>query len=194
MNEVLKALNDFLSEAAMRAVEFFNEAELQQEIGYWLRTSLPSGSRVYFERPATTFFPAAGGLAKKEIDLVAELPSGEGLIAIELKCPRNGKYPETMFEACRDVQFLEQLVCTGFSGGLFIMHVDDPCFYKSGSKSGIYAYFRAGMQFDPKITQPTGSMDRHVNIRGSYRVSWQPYGAARQYYWLQAIASDQYPR
>jgi len=166
---------------------FFNEAQLQHELAFWLRTSLP-GFRVYFERPVESFFPKVPGLAKKEIDLVVAPADQAWHIAIELKCPRNGRHPETMFEACRDLQFLEQLTAMGFRGGLFAMHVDDPCFYQNGTKEGIYAFFRAGQPLAATIMKPTGSKDQLVNLLGSYNVQWQPYGA-KERYWLQAVTT-----
>jgi hypothetical protein len=188
MNEVIASVEAFLRDSESRGVEFFNEAELQHELGYWLRTKLGPGMRVFFERPADSFFPQARGLVKKEIDLVAVPGDRTWHLAIELKCPRNGRVPETMFDACRDLQLLEQLLRVGFAGGLFLMHVDDPSFYQSGLKTGIYSFFRGGQPLTGKITKPTGSKDQKVHLRNPYRVQWQPYGA-RGRFWLQVITS-----
>lgn len=193
MNEVLEQVDAFLRDAAASGVSFFNEAELQHELGFWLRTRMTSGTHVYFERPASSFFPAARGLVKKEIDLVVSPPDHAWHFAIELKCPRNGRIPETMFDACRDLQLLEQLAAAGFAGGLFVMHVDDPGFYQSGSQAGIYSHFRAGLPLPPVITKPTGSKDQIVSLSGTYRVQWQSYGSAGRY-WLQRVTSMPYPK
>jgi hypothetical protein len=183
---VVSLVERFFQDAVASGGEFFNEAELQHEIGWWLRKTLPSGFRVFFERPADFFFPDARGLVKKEVDLVVSPPDQRWYVAIELKCPRNGRHPETMFDACRDLQFLEQLVSVGFLGGLFAKHVDDPCFYQNGSQDGIYGFFRAARILAGTITKPTGSKDQMVNLRGTYQVQWRPDGAGVRY-WLQAV-------
>lgn len=88
MDEVVASVEAFLRDSESRGVELFNEAELRHELGYWLRTRLPAGTSVYFERPAASFFPQARGLAKKEIDLVVAPADRSWHLAIELKCPR----------------------------------------------------------------------------------------------------------
>jgi hypothetical protein len=187
VDKVVASVEAFFRNAESRGVEFFNEAELQHELGYWLRTKLPSGMFVYYERPAASFFPKARGLTKKEIDLVVASPDRSWHLAIEMKCPRNGRVPETMFESCRDLQFLEQLIHAGFRGGLFVLHVNDPAFYQSGLQTGIYKYFRSGAPLAGTVTKPTGSKDLVVSLNNSYRVRWQPYGNDSRY-WLQSVA------
>lgn len=188
MNEVVVSVEAFIKDAESRGIAFFNEAELQHELGYWLRTRLPAGMCLYFERPADSFFPKARGLVKKEIDLVVVSADRSWHFAIELKCPRNGRVPETMFDACRDLQFLEQLMIAGFHGGLFAMHVDDPSFYQSGLQTGIYSFFRSGVPLTGTITKPTGSKDQSVSLVNSYIVQWHPYGTAGRY-WMQPVSS-----
>lgn len=188
MDDVVATVEAFLRDSEGRGVEFFNEAELQHELGFWLRTKLPAGMCVFFERPAASFFPQARGLVKKEIDLVVAPAERDWHIAIELKCPRNGRVPETMFDICRDLQFLEQLILAGFQGGLFVLHVDDPAFYQSGLQTGIYSHFRGGVTLTGTVTKPTGSKDQVVNLGDSYSVRWRPYGIAGRY-WLQIVAS-----
>ena len=199
MNDVVVSVAAFFRESESRGVKFFNEAELQQELGYWLRTTLSVGVSVYFERPADHFFPSARRLVKKEIDLVVVPADRSWHFAIELKCPRNGRIPETMFDACRDLQFLEQLVEAGFAGGLFIMHVDDPGFYQSGLQTGIYSFFRGTVPLAGIIAKPTGNKNqtgedsaRTVALANSYAVQWQPYCSSGRY-WLQEVTSTTNP-
>jgi hypothetical protein len=169
-----------------RGWTFFNEAELQHELGAWLRGALVGDALVYFERPVTSFYPAARGLAKKEIDLVVADPTSGAHVALELKCPRNGRIPETMYDACKDIQLLEQLVDLGFAGGIFLLHTIDPGFYSVGVQDGIYSHFRAGVPLAGTISKPTGKKDTFVALRESYEVRWQPTeGSGR--YWLQSV-------
>ncbi len=107
MHEITASVEAFLRHSRLREAKFFNEAEMQHELGCWLRTKLTASMFVYFERPADWFFLSARGLVKKEIDLVVVAADRSWHFAIELKCPRNGRIPETMFDACRDLQFLE---------------------------------------------------------------------------------------
>ncbi|MEC4748014.1 hypothetical protein [Methylomicrobium sp. Wu6] len=188
MNEALDLIADFLRDAELRGVAFFNEAELQHELGYWLRAKLPVETNVHFERPADSFFPKAVGLVKKEIDLIVAGPNKSWHLAIELKCPRNGRVPETMFDACKDLQFLEQLVASGFRAGAFIMHVEDPAFYQSGLQTGIYSHFRAGTPLTGVIAKPTGKKDLEVRLANSYSVHWRPYGMNGRY-WFERVSS-----
>ena len=173
--------------------EFYNEAELQHEIGYCLRTNLPCGWHVYFERPAESFFAQASGLLKKEIDLVIASPAPCRHFALELKCShlRQGRFPETMFDACRDLQFLEQLVSHGFCGGLFAILVDAPLFYQTGKQDGIYSFFKAGHALHGEIQKPTGGKDQVVTLHGSYSVEWKPCGTNKtdRRFWLQSVVN-----
>lgn len=186
MDRTIAEVKRFLRRSALREECFFNEAELQHELGFWLRRKLPSGTRVHFERPAASFFPSAIGLVKKEIDLVISPPNNPGRMAIELKCPRNGQFPEMMFSACRDLQFLEQLVAKGFAAGLFLIHVNTPGFYQIGLKRGIYAHFRGGKPLPAIIRKPTGIQNQVVRLTNRYCVKWEQCGEFGRY-WLQLV-------
>jgi hypothetical protein len=186
LDEVISSAQAFLRDCESRHVEFFNEAELQHELAYWLRTNLAPGAAVYLERPVNSFFPNARGLAKKEIDLVVASMDPTRYFAIELKCPRNGRVPETMFDACVDLQFLEQLMSAGFGGGLFVLHVDRATDYQAGIQTGIYAHFRGGVPLTGTIAKPTGSKDKVVRLSNSFSVQWQSYRTTGAY-WMQAV-------
>ena len=91
-----------------------------------------------------------------------------------------------MFKACQDLQFLEELVATGFSGGLFAMHVCDRLFYEGDSQAGIYAHFRGGVPIHGEIQKPTAARNVFASIRAYYGPVWTPSkGPGR--YWLQAV-------
>lgn len=67
----------------------------------------------------------------------------ERLSALELKYPRNGQVPESMFSFCKDIAFLEQLVLSGFQSAYFLAVADHKHFY-AGASTGIYGHFRSG--------------------------------------------------
>ena len=53
MKEIVECVQDFFRNPESRKIGFLNEAELQHELGYWLRTKLTPKTLVYFERPAS---------------------------------------------------------------------------------------------------------------------------------------------
>jgi len=171
-------------------VEIYNEFSLQHELGIGLRSSVPVSTRVQFERPVDFFQPWSDDYEKKEIDIVIFTVDRKDRVAVELKFPRNGQYPEQMFSACCDIAFLEQLVCGGFAGGLFVMAVDDPGFRTGRDLDGIYAHFRAGQPISGIIRKPTGKSDRAITIRGRYIVQWQNVKAGLNYCSVCVLEAD----
>ena len=91
-----------------------------------------------------------------------------------------------MFDACCDLQFLEELIANGFRGGLFAMHVNDSGYFKSGFQTGVYSYFRDQRPIPPVIMKPTGKRDSEVRLNGNYQVKWQSHGSS-DHYWLQPV-------
>ena len=163
---------DFAQAVADGAIEIYNEFSLQHELGIYLRAQLV-GCRVQFERHVSHFKLAKSLFEKKEIDIVVTSSIGERLSALELKYPRNGQVPESMFSFCKDIAFLEQLVSSGFQSAYFLAVADDKLFY-SGNNKGIYGLFRGGMPITGTIIKPTGAKDSQVTINGSYSASWLP--------------------
>lgn len=121
---------------------------------------------------------------KKEIDLVVTSLTGDRLCAIELKYPRNGQVPESMFGFCKDIAFLEQLVFAGFQSAYFLAVVDHKHFY-AGCNDGIYGLFRGSMPITGDVIKPTGARDSLVAIRGSYKALWMPVSRDTQFCLIQ---------
>ena len=80
----------------------YNEFSLQFELGYFLRTE---GYNVFFEKNVKDY--GFAGKYKSEIDLVAE--KDDKRYAIELKYPKNGQYPEEMYQFIRDIAFAQHI-------------------------------------------------------------------------------------
>lgn len=171
----------FFSDVAKGTVEIYNEFSLQHEFGLYLRTIFGSAFKIQFERPVSFFGAQQGGFVKKEIDISVFTPSQSEKYAVELKCPRNGQYPEQMFKACQDIRFLEQLRHNGFVKCCFIIVADDPLFYSHGEKTGIYKFFRAGIPIHGNIQKPTSAKEDAVEIAGSYSVVWNDIDKNRKY-------------
>jgi hypothetical protein len=164
-------LQFFIDAIRQGSVEVYNEFSLQHELGVFLRQRR-TDCLVQFERNVSHFGLKKAAFEKKEIDIaVTDRATGRRLCAVELKYPRNGQVPETMFSFCKDIAFLEQLVESGFECGLFLAVADDPLFY-SGREDGIYGLFRSGRAISGVITKPTGKKDHEVSIRGAYRAAW----------------------
>jgi hypothetical protein len=171
--DLSRRIDEFFDLVAQERVEIYNEFSLQHELGVHLRSVLPRRFKVQFERPVGFFDIKAQGLPKKEID-ISVFAEGQGeRVAIELKFPRNGQYPEQMFSACRDMAFLEELVRHGFNAGFFVIAADDPLFYRGPGQDGIYACFRAGRPIHGNIRKPTGARDESLCLAGSYALSWK---------------------
>jgi hypothetical protein len=142
---------------------------------------LGSKLKIQFERPVSFFGLFRGGFVKKEIDIAIFTSDLSEKYAFELKYPRSGQHPEQMFKACQDIGFLEQLHRSGFTHCYFVMVADDPLFYESGGKTGIYRYFRAGVPIHGHIRKPTGAKDDTIEISGNYPVIWNAVGKDLRY-------------
>ncbi len=169
----------FIQSAGTGSIDIYNEFSLQHELGIFLRTQL-SDCKVEFERNVSHFNLDKSNYYKKEIDIAVTTVAGEHLSVIELKYPRNGQVPESMFGFCKDIAFLEQLVSSGFKSAYFLAFVKDKNFY-SGSSEGIYGLFRSGNPITGTITKPTGAKDSKIVINGSYTASWFPVSGDTKY-------------
>lgn len=174
MLDVATAVHGFFQQVAAGTIEIYNECSLQHELGIYLRAATPPGRyKVQFERPVGFFGLTRGRFVKNEIDLAVFTSDKAERLAIEVKFPRNGQYPEQMFKFCQDVVFLEQLVAAGFSAAFFVLAADDPLFHSGPQQSGIYAHFRGNVPIHGLIVKPTGKKDETVQVCGSYAVSWR---------------------
>jgi hypothetical protein len=167
---------DFFSRVAAGELEIYNEFSLQHEFGIFLRSVL-LGYRVEFERPVGFYGLQRTSFCKKEIDIVVSSRDSSTKVVIEFKFPRNGQYPEQMFKACQDIEFLEQLVRAGFQAGFFVVAVEDPLFYGGAERNGIYSYFRGSVPISGTILKPTGAKDLSTSICGPYTLKWKEAGS-----------------
>lgn len=165
-------ITDFARVVGEGSIEIYNEFILQHELGIFLRSKL-AGCKIQFERNVSHFKLTKTDFEKREIDIAVTSIAGERLSALELKYPRNGQVPESMFSFCKDIAFLEQLVQSGFQSAYFLAVVDHKRFY-SGVSTGIYGHFRGGMPITGTIVKPTGLKDSVVTISGCYTATWVP--------------------
>ncbi|MFA5527575.1 MAG: hypothetical protein WC996_03090, partial [Peptostreptococcales bacterium] len=142
-------------------------------------SKLPPSYKIQLERNITCFNKKINktNFEKKEIDLVI-FTEDKGLfknkLAIELKYPINGQYPEQMFSFAKDLKFLEQLTKEGYKENLFIVFADDPNFWGSeGKKGSIYYWFRKKKEFITRIKKPTGKKDKVICLKQNYKIDWK---------------------
>ncbi|MHA1280276.1 MAG: hypothetical protein ACTSQ8_24140 [Candidatus Helarchaeota archaeon] len=184
MKEIQDAIELFINMVRSGEIEVYNEISVQHEIGIILRSLLPKKFKIQFERPLEYFELSKRNFIKREIDITIFSHDLRTKIAIEMKFPRSGQYPEQMFSSCKDVLFLEQLCKMGFVTGYFLMLADDPLFYGGNKVDGIYSFFRGRVPIHGSISKPTGIKNEVLNIVGSYPVLWKSIIGKLKYFSL----------
>ncbi len=86
-------IKQFAADVSAGNVEIYNEFSLRHELGVHFRDSI-QGKKVQFERNLSFFGLKKSEYLKREIDISVfsgiEYPG----VAVELKYPRNGQYPD----------------------------------------------------------------------------------------------------
>lgn len=173
-----KLIDDFIKLVKNEEIELYNEFSMQHELGIYLREKLEKKYKVQFERNVSYFI--IEGTYKKEIDITIFEHKDEPEIAIELKYLINGRVPESIYDCCKDIAFLEQLKDSGFKQCYSII-IADPNFHTNGSRkknSGIYSYFRdkdneTKENINGIIKKPTGDKNHSIKLTGSYQIEWK---------------------
>lgn len=180
--------------------KIYNEYSLQHELGNYLTNS---GYNVFYEKNVREFLDEndADSCIKKEVDLIAK--KGNKYYAIELKFPKNGQYPEEMFQFLKDIYFMEQIKAYWEATQTYCLTlVNNKNFYEgshceNGGKKKNYRYFR---RFDNNIFPIHGHIENHivkknykgqivleaVDIKGEYTIEWMPEKSDKnlKYYFL----------
>lgn len=188
MINIKEIINDFLVHIKDSKVEIYNEFSLQHELGIYLRNALPD-YKIQFERNVSYFYDAVT-TTKKEIDIVIFKEDFSEKYAIEVKFPRNGQYPEQMYQFIEDIVFLEELKELGFKGGYALTLVDNHLFYEEKITSNqIYGYFRNKQLINGEISKPTGELKsiKSLTVKGHYQIKWQKLEYEGIYYYLLEI-------
>ena len=167
----------FMKNISKNKIQVYNEFSLQFELGIFLRNKL-SNTKVQFERNVEFFGLDKNNFIKKEIDISIFTQMKKPEIAIELKFPLNGEYPEQMYKFCEDISFVEQLKAKKFKKTFAIILVKDKNFIRSNNRhkiNNIYKYFRKNKILEGRIYKPTGQYKgiKYVDIQGRYKIKWQ---------------------
>lgn len=178
----------------------YNEFSLQFELGYFLRDN---GYNVFFEKNVKDYGFNKEKPYKSEIDLVAE--KDDKRYAIELKYPKNGQYPEEMYQFIRDIAFAQQLVSNSANGKRVfektycLTLVDDEKFYSDMStksrkllSGSIYSHFRHSQNKVPytlkqgTYNKPTGKASATVSCTTLQDVSytWNNVNGTNFWYYI----------
>ena len=120
-------------------------------------------------------------LSKKEIDIDI-LTNDSEKIAIEIKYIRDfGSHNIGMFEFCKDIKFLEELVEQSFSSGIAIIFTTIPNLYTSPNSElkpknieniNLYNAFRINKNLRGELKIKTGKMDKSLILKNSYPLQW----------------------
>jgi|SRR5665213_1501278 len=145
----------------------YNERSLQLELGYYFRSH---AAQVEFERPYIVT-PLKGSTCHQKTNLDLLVRQNGRTTAIELKVPLNGRHPETLYDFCNDVAFVEGIVRSGFADeGICVLMTNDRAFWNdSGRGSDIHHIFRRkGSLLTGAVKKPTGAANTTVVVSGSY--------------------------
>ncbi|MCQ2588595.1 MAG: hypothetical protein MJ174_10800 [Treponema sp.] len=181
-------IHEFLNKINTIKDDIYNEFSLQHELGIFLREKL-TDYKVQFERNVSFFDGFENkDFIKKEMDIVIYKTDLSEKYAIELKFPKNGQYPETMFSFLKDINFMEQVKNNLLFTNTFVLTlVTDKNFYEGSYPSVIYEYFRGGKKnkiINGEIQKPTGKKDEMINIAGNYCIEWKKTQTDFVYYML----------
>ena len=153
---MLDTIENFLAAPPEDAGTIYNERSLQLELGYHFRCQKFG---VEFERPFKAPRPA-GSTNKPKTNLDLLVTGNDKRVAIELKVPLNKRHPETLYDYCADIEFVEALVRNGqVDRGFCLLMTNDHVFWEdSGRGSEIHNCFRqAGTVLTGPIAKPTGA-------------------------------------
>ena len=170
--------------------KIYNEFSLQHELGLYLRDKYENFI-ILFEKNVKDMEieNKSEDWVKYEIDIVIiDKKNYSNKYAIELKFPKNGQYPEQMFQFIKDIKFMEQVKeKLKFEKTYCLTLVNNPSFYSSKSLSGrdikedgFYKYFRnEGNENTPlsgKIKDPVKHKNQEepntIMLKRKYIIEW----------------------
>jgi hypothetical protein len=124
--DFLKTIEDF---------ELENEACLQFELGFYLRGKIDGNKyKIQLEKNIGRILDRGKQFGKKEMDIFIFNHGQSEKYCIELKVVQQGAIPQRMYEAYKDVQFLEQLKEEGFSNCYLLFATSEQSFWKDNPK------------------------------------------------------------
>jgi len=167
---ITEIVSNFFANAPSDCGSLYHERSLQLELGCVFRGE---GFAVEFERPIKAPRPV-GSTKPPKYNLDLLLSKNGTTTAIELKFPMNGRHPETMYDFCADIEFVESIRnADKVNRGFCLMATNDKAFWNdSGRGSQIHDLFRrSGSVLSGLVGKPTGSKTDSVVVLGRYHLS-----------------------
>ena len=182
--DIQNLIFEFIAKIKDNKIEIYNEAGIQHELAIFLRSRITDYT-IQLEKNISYFELDKKEFEKKEIDIVLFNKDKKDKIAIEIKFPRNGQYPEQMFSFCKDIKFLEQLKHHGFQDNIFLALADDSNFWNNnGGEGTIYHKFRNLKLLSGQIVKPTGAKDKTIQLSNEYRIEWKELNDTTKFFVL----------
>lgn len=176
---MLDKINQFFESITVSPIELYSEFGLQHELAIFLRSNFEDLT-VRLEYPTSRIFNPLPELVKKEIDLYVTNRQGEKFI-IEIKMPKNDSgIPNQMYEAVRDIKFLEQMKNNHINGCFAILMTSHSSFWQAPqANAGIYQFFN-GEQINIQSLWQTNMPDflhkkGEVRLHRNYSATWNNY-------------------
>lgn len=176
---MLDKINQFFESITDSPIELYSEFGLQHELAIFLRSNFEDLT-VRLEYPTSRIFNPLPELVKKEIDLYVTNRQGEKFI-IEIKMPKNDSgIPNQMYEAVRDIKFLEQMKHNHMNGCFAILMTSHSSFWQAPqANAGIYQFFN-GEQINIQSLRQTNMPNflhkkGEVRLHRNYSASWNNY-------------------
>jgi hypothetical protein len=139
---VKQQIEKFIGIIKKTDVELYNEAGLQHELGFYLRSKLGDNWLIQLERNIDAIVGNKKSFIKAEMDIYLKDRGSGDKYCIELKAPNSFQIPNRMFMSFQDVQFLEQLKEAGFKETYFLFVSPNQSYWQSKTAQGnIYRYF-----------------------------------------------------
>lgn len=124
---------DFLE--TIEEFELENEACLQFELGFYLREKIGVNKyKIQLEKNIGKVSTTGKEFGKKEMDIYIFNEDHKEKYCIELKVVQQGAIPQRMYEAYKDVQFLERLKEDGFNNCYLLFATSEQSFWKDSVK------------------------------------------------------------
>lgn len=169
--DILPYLEGFVKEISEGRIEIYNEASIQFELAIYLRKNLSKEYKIQLERNIQYF--GIYFLLKKEMDIVIFTSDMKEKYCIELKFVSFfGLSPTTMYDACKDIYFLEQLIHSSFNKCYFMGFVTGNMFYNDKNDHILYKMFKGERLIEGQID---GQSKRQfaIKLKGAYKIEWK---------------------
>ena len=172
-------INQFFISLRETPIELYSESGLQHELAIFLRNTFQDLT-IKLEYPTSRIFYPLPQLIKKEIDIYVTTQNRQRYV-IELKMPKdNGGIPNEMYEAIKDVKFLEQLRHANIDGCYSILATSCVAFWDAPrADAGIYEFFNGQQVTIQSIDTPQLPTFLHpkgqIQLVNNYQTDWHNY-------------------